>query len=162
LARKRGVSRQLAAKIVKDSNGLLDFPTSEWLALAEKMGNRNIGQATEIYSDAERQRMWNQLNSAGIVTAKYGKHPMPVKAPLDQIQAIASPVSAPIHAASSYPHASPAVADRLAKALAGTGYGPGRPFPMAAVDKALADSGLSIEQRIAKKAELFRMRLIAA
>jgi hypothetical protein len=35
LARKRGVSRQLAAKIVKDSNGLLDFPTSEWLALAE-------------------------------------------------------------------------------------------------------------------------------
>jgi hypothetical protein len=31
-ARKRGVSRQLAAKIVRDSNGLLDMPVSEWLA----------------------------------------------------------------------------------------------------------------------------------
>jgi DNA-binding transcriptional regulator YdaS (Cro superfamily) len=37
LARKRGVSRQLAAAIVRDSNGLLDMPVSEWLtASAQK------------------------------------------------------------------------------------------------------------------------------
>jgi hypothetical protein len=37
LARKRGVSRQLATKIVRDSNGLLDMPISEWLtARAQK------------------------------------------------------------------------------------------------------------------------------
>ena len=31
-ARRKGVSRQLAVKIVRDSNGLLDMPVSEWLA----------------------------------------------------------------------------------------------------------------------------------
>jgi DNA-binding transcriptional regulator YdaS (Cro superfamily) len=36
LARKRGVSRQLATKIVRDSNGLLDMPVSEWLAADQR------------------------------------------------------------------------------------------------------------------------------
>jgi hypothetical protein len=36
LARKRGVSRQLAVKIVRDSNGLLDMPVSEWITASAR------------------------------------------------------------------------------------------------------------------------------